>query len=343
MIVLDADGSNDPREIPRYISALLEGSDLAKGSRFAPGGGTTDMPRYRMLGNGFFVLLANLFFGVNFTDLCYGFHAFWRTSLEKIRLDKYSGFEIDTALYLQAVRSRLRVVEVPSFEGYRFHGVGKLKAIPDGLRVLNTIFQQWEKMVFEKKEQLPVGFRGIRYAPPDSFTTNQYIQTKTSNLGRMVEIIQLLSVLTVSGDNTNTIMDRILEMTLDEFNADSGSVILLDENNEIFNCCLANSETINHPEPSSWSDLIEHGAAGWVVMNHQPVLIPDTSNDPRWLHRTWDNGKRSAISVPISIGGMVIGALTLVRAEKAQFNYQDLEVLKILNSKDVFTSSSQKQ
>jgi len=340
LIVLDADGSNDPREIPRYISALLEGSDLAKGSRFAPGGGTTDMPRYRMLGNGFFVVLANLFFGVNFTDLCYGYHAFWRASLEKIRLDKYSGFEIDTALYLQAVRSRLRVVEVPSFEGYRFYGVGKLKAVPDGFRVLKTLFQQWKKMLVGKKEQLPVGFRGIRYAPPDSFTTNQYIQTKTSNRGRIVEIIQLLSVLAISGDNTNTIMDRVLEMILDEFNADSGSVILLDENNKIYNCCLANNETIKHPEPSTWSDLIEHGAAGWVVMNHQPVLILDTSNDPRWLHRTWDKEKRSAISLPIRSGGMVIGALTLVRAKKTQFNNQDLEMLNLIGGKDVSSSSN---
>ena len=43
IIVLDADGSNDPREIPRFVRALSEGSDFVKGSRFAPGGGTTDM------------------------------------------------------------------------------------------------------------------------------------------------------------------------------------------------------------------------------------------------------------------------------------------------------------
>ncbi|HUG33944.1 MAG TPA: glycosyltransferase family 2 protein, partial [Anaerolineales bacterium] len=41
LVVLDADGSNDPREIPRYVTALLEGADFVKGSRFAPGGGTT--------------------------------------------------------------------------------------------------------------------------------------------------------------------------------------------------------------------------------------------------------------------------------------------------------------
>jgi len=41
LIVINADGSHDPREIPRYITALLEGADFVKGSRAAPGGGTS--------------------------------------------------------------------------------------------------------------------------------------------------------------------------------------------------------------------------------------------------------------------------------------------------------------
>jgi CheY-like chemotaxis protein len=55
LIVMDADGSNDPREIPRFIDALIRGADIVKGSRFASGGGTTDMPRIRRLGNAVFV------------------------------------------------------------------------------------------------------------------------------------------------------------------------------------------------------------------------------------------------------------------------------------------------
>jgi glycosyltransferase involved in cell wall biosynthesis len=93
LIVLDADGSNDPWEIPRF---LLEGADFAKGSRFADQGGTTDMPRIRVLGNSAFVILVNLFFGCKFSDLCYGYHAFWRYCLDLINLSDVDGFEIDT-------------------------------------------------------------------------------------------------------------------------------------------------------------------------------------------------------------------------------------------------------
>src|SRR6266542_7117734 len=84
IVVVDADGSNDPREIPRYLRTLIEGADFAKGSRFAHHGGTTDMPRFRQAGNLFFVMLVNLLFSTTFTDLCYGYHGFWRYCLDLI-------------------------------------------------------------------------------------------------------------------------------------------------------------------------------------------------------------------------------------------------------------------
>ena len=64
IVMLDADGSMEPGEIPAFYGALLAGADFAKGSRFAQGGGTTDMPLYRQIGNLGFVYLVRLFFGV---------------------------------------------------------------------------------------------------------------------------------------------------------------------------------------------------------------------------------------------------------------------------------------
>jgi CheY-like chemotaxis protein/glycosyltransferase involved in cell wall biosynthesis len=158
IIVMDADGSNDPREIPRFIHALREGADFVKGSRFASGGGTTDMPRVRRLGNASFVHLVNLLFNGTFTDLCYGYHAFWRYCLNTLDLKDVNGFEVDTALYLRAMRMSLKIMEVPSFEGYRFYGVGKLRTIPDGLRVLGTIFNEFFDSLRLPRRDPPIGF-----------------------------------------------------------------------------------------------------------------------------------------------------------------------------------------
>jgi glycosyltransferase involved in cell wall biosynthesis len=329
LIVMDADGSNDPREIPRFVTALLEGADFVKGSRFAPGGGTTDMPQYRKLGNGFFVLLSNLLFGVKFTDLCYGYHAFWRYCLDTVVLKNYSGFEIDTALYLQAVRSRLRIVDVPSFEGFRFYGSGKLQTIPDGLRVLKTILRQWMSYLIKKEQEMPPGFRGIKYARPEVFSRDHYSVGRTSMTQRIIDFMQLLGIMVLSGEKTRNVMERTLKMALESIDADSGSLILLDENGNVSEGCFINKNGAQNSDISSWSDILDQGVAGWAIKNYQPVLVLDTKNDSRWLQREWDNERRSAVSLPLSIGGLVIGALTLVRNRDQQFTEEEFGLIQM--------------
>ena len=41
IVMLDADGSTDPREIPAFVSALIDGADFAKGSRYMPAAAAT--------------------------------------------------------------------------------------------------------------------------------------------------------------------------------------------------------------------------------------------------------------------------------------------------------------
>ncbi len=325
LIVLDADGSNDPREIPRYVTALLEGADFVKGSRFTPGGGTTDMPRYRMLGNGAFVLMGNLLFNVKFTDLCYGYHAFWRYCLDAIRIESFQGFEIDTALYLQAANARLRVVEVPSFEGYRFYGTGKLQTIPDGFRVLKTIFSVWAKKSGKNDDALPMGFRGIKYARPQVFEGQSDSKLDESLSHRLMEFLRLLSIMTLTGGDTSQVIQRVLTLTMEAVGAESGSLILLDENGNVRDGCFASENGFNTPDCSVWTDILNRGVAGWVIKNHQPALILDTQEDPRWLQRDWEKRHRSALALPLSIGGVIVGSLTLVRPEDKKFTEKELQ------------------
>lgn len=141
IVMLDADGSTNPAEIPAFVGALLSGADFAKGSRFLHGGGTSDMPIHRKLGNWGFVLMVRMLFGGNYTDLCYGYNAFWKRVLPDLKLD-CNGFEIETLMNVRALRAGLKVMEVPSFESERIFGEGHLKTIPDGWRVLKTILKE---------------------------------------------------------------------------------------------------------------------------------------------------------------------------------------------------------
>ncbi len=142
IVMIDADGSTNPNEIPNYVGALLAGADFAKGSRFMQGGGTSDMEIHRYLGNQFFVWSVRFFFGSRYTDLCYGYNAFWTRTLPLLSLDG-DGFEIETMMNVRALQAGLQVAEVPSFENRRFMGFSNLHAVKDGLRVLRTIFQEW--------------------------------------------------------------------------------------------------------------------------------------------------------------------------------------------------------
>ncbi len=141
VVMLDADGSTDPEEIPNFVDALLQGADVAKGSRFLEGGGTADMPFYRRLGNWGFVVLVRLLFGARYSDLCYGYNAFWAYVLPSINLDS-DGFEIETKLNVQILREGFHITEVPSFENKRVYGDSRLKTFPDGWRVLMTILRE---------------------------------------------------------------------------------------------------------------------------------------------------------------------------------------------------------
>ena len=142
LVMLDADGSTDPAEIPAFIGILRSGADFVKGSRFMQGGGTDDMSLDRRLGNWFLTTMVKLTVGGNFSDLCYGYNAFWKKYLPNLNPNS-SGFEIETVLNLHALKSGLKVAEVPSFEARRKHGESHLRALPDGWRVLRTILKEW--------------------------------------------------------------------------------------------------------------------------------------------------------------------------------------------------------
>jgi len=142
IVMLDADGSTDPGEIPSYVGTLLAGADFAKGSRFMQGGGSSDMEFHRYFGNQIFVWAVRLLFGCTYTDICYGYNAFWKRTLPLLNLDG-DGFEIETLMNVRALQAGLKVAEVPSFENRRFMGESNLRAIPDGMRVLKTIVREW--------------------------------------------------------------------------------------------------------------------------------------------------------------------------------------------------------
>ena len=149
-VTLDADYSADPAEIAAFVAALVDGADLVKGSRFLPGGGSTDLTALRRTGNRALLFLANLLYHSTFSDLCYGYNAFWLGCVDELALpspdapeDQFGdGFEIETVLATHAALARLEIAEVPSFERDRYFGTSNLHTFRDGWRVLHAILRE---------------------------------------------------------------------------------------------------------------------------------------------------------------------------------------------------------
>ncbi|TDD24361.1 glycosyltransferase family 2 protein [Nonomuraea diastatica] len=144
IVMIDADGSTDGREIINFVGALVTGADFVKGSRYAAGGGSDDLTINRRLGNKVLTGIVNVMYRTQYTDLCYGYNAFWARHLDVLDLD-CDGFEVETLMNVRAAKAGLKVHEVPSHERNRIHGESNLHVVRDGFRVLKTILKEWRR------------------------------------------------------------------------------------------------------------------------------------------------------------------------------------------------------
>jgi hypothetical protein len=136
----------------------VAGADFAKGSRYARGGGSEDITRLRSAGNTVLNAVANVAFKTKFSDLCYGYNAFWRDLVPVLDLPALDlpgpvngmlwgdGFEIETVINCRFAAAQVRIVEVPSTELSRLHGESNLRTFRDGTRVLRTIVAEHRRM-----------------------------------------------------------------------------------------------------------------------------------------------------------------------------------------------------
>lgn len=114
LVEMDADGSHQPEELPRLLTAL-KGADLVLGSRWVPGGRIVNWPKYREFISRGGSTYSRLLLGVPIRDVTGGYRAFRRETLEGLGLDEVASagycFQVDLAR--RAVGAGFHVVEVP--------------------------------------------------------------------------------------------------------------------------------------------------------------------------------------------------------------------------------------
>ena len=155
VVVLAADGSTDPGELPRFVRAVLAGADVAHGSRYRAGAGNPAGGWPDRLGNRLLSTLANALFGTRFTDLGSGYHAYRRAVLPVLDLPAADaparrrlwgdGPEIDPLLTVRAAAQGLRVVEVPSVGYPKISGRVARRRLRRAVRALRTVLREWRR------------------------------------------------------------------------------------------------------------------------------------------------------------------------------------------------------
>lgn len=139
---MDADGSDDPADLPRLIAALDQ-ADMAIGSRVqgAEAGSLAPMQR---AGNRLATFLLSILYGARYTDLG-PFRAIRRYALERLAMrDLNFGWTIE--MQIKARRANLRVVELPVAYRRRRGGRSKVSgsvrgSILAGAKILWTILR----------------------------------------------------------------------------------------------------------------------------------------------------------------------------------------------------------
>lgn len=143
IIMMDADGSHNPADIPFIVDKVKEGYEYVMASRYTIGGMSEDDTFIRWFGNQLFTKLTNIVHGTKVTDSLYLFTAITKEGLKKLTLESL-GFEFCTEILVKARKAGLRFAEVPAIERARFNGESKVNAFWDGIKFLKAIFRNYD-------------------------------------------------------------------------------------------------------------------------------------------------------------------------------------------------------
>lgn len=138
VVLMNADGSMDPGDIPKLLEKIKEGYDCVFAVRYVPGYGSEDDDFIHHSGNMFFTFLVNWIHKVFIWDALYFFAAIRSDKIPLINA-KSLGFPYCVEVPIRAHKAGLKISQIPSRERPRLAGESKVNALIDGLKILKVI------------------------------------------------------------------------------------------------------------------------------------------------------------------------------------------------------------
>ena len=139
IVLMDADGSHNPEDIPKLIARIKGGYDCVLASRYTIESHSEDDTLLRSFGNWMITNLVNFLFHINTTDSLFLYTAIRKDAYRKLKLES-DGFEYCIELLVKAFAYKLKLSEVPSTERKRYAGRTKVNDLKHGYLLIKSIF-----------------------------------------------------------------------------------------------------------------------------------------------------------------------------------------------------------
>lgn len=138
LIILNGDGSQDPKDIPKLVKKIKEGNEYVMASRYAKGARSDDDTIIRFIGNRSLTFFTNMLHRTHVSDSLFFYTAITRNGFKKLHLTS-PNFEYCIEMLIKAKKAGLKFAEVPVIERSRFAGKSKVSALPTGWKILKVI------------------------------------------------------------------------------------------------------------------------------------------------------------------------------------------------------------
>lgn len=134
--------------------------------------------------------------------------------------------------------------------------------------------------------------------------------------------------LTAATHSLEPTLRNALEVSINITAAERGSLFLVEQDGVVLHSLLSRSQPMRLEYRGSGAVVMEKGLAGWVFRQRQPVVLPDVTQDERWLAMPEDRDVHSALLVPILLDGEALGVLSVFHSQVGHFTSEHLDLTR---------------
>lgn len=151
---------------------------------------------------------------------------------------------------------------------------------------------------------------------------------------RQLDELQLLNrvrVAVTSSLELENILSIVLEETRRTLDVEACSIALLDE--DVQDLFFIMAEGIGASHVRGTRIPASQGVIGWVVRNHQSLIVPDVASDPRFfagIDNVTGARTRSLMCTPLEAHGRIIGAIEAMNKKAGEFDEDDLRLFRLI-------------